>query len=66
MEISGLPLYGRSKLELVEPPLEKAQMTFPIAPVLGGCYSLPGQRELPVDLDVLDLSTLICSQVLIL
>ena len=45
---------------------EKAELTFPIAPVLGECYLLPGQRELPVDTDILDPSAVICSQVRIL
>ena len=70
MATPGLPLYGRDEMELVGPPLdearEKAELIFPIAPILGECYLLPGQRELPVDTDILDPSAVICSQVRIL
>ena len=70
METPGLPLYGRDEQELVGPPLdearEKAELTFVIAPVLCECYSLLGQRELPVNTDILDPSAVICSQVGIL
>ena len=70
METPGLPLYGRDEQEIVGPSLdearEKAEFTFPIAPVLGECYLLTGQRELVVDADILDPSAVVCSQVRIL
>ena len=70
METPGLPLYGKNEQELVGPSLdearEKAELNYPIAPTLGECYLLPGQRELPADVDVLDPSAVICSQIRIL
>ena len=70
MEIPGLPLYGKNEQELVGPSLdearEKAEMTYPIAPTLGECYLLPGLYELPSDVDILDRSAVICSQIRIL
>ena len=41
-------------------------MTYPIAPTLGEYYLLPGQYELPSDVDILDPSAVICSQIRIL
>ena len=41
----------------------KAESEFPIAPVLGECFLLPGQRELPIDIDARDPSSVICSQI---
>ena len=70
METPGLPLYGKNDQELVGPSLdearEKAEMTYPIAPTLGECYLLPEQYELPSDVDILDPSAVICSQIRIL
>ena len=70
METPGLPLYGRNELELagleLDEAREKAQLEFPIAPTLGECYLLPGQHELPADIDSLDPSSVICSQIRIL
>ena len=70
METPGLPLYERNEQELVGLELdearEKAQLEFPLAPTLGECYLLPGQHELPADIDALDASSVICSQIRIL
>ena len=41
-------------------------MTYPIAPTLGYCYLLPGQRELPADINILNPSAVVCSQIRIL
>ena len=67
METPGLPLYGKDEQELVglalEQAREKAELEFPIAPVLGERYLLPGQRELPADTDALNPSSVVCSQI---
>ena len=59
METLGLLLYGKNKQELVGPSLdearEKAELPYQIAPTLGECYLLPGQRELPMFLMFLTL-----------
>ena len=70
METPGLPLYRKNEQELVglalEEAREKAELEFPIAPVLGECYLLPEQRELPADTDALDPSSVVCSQIRVL
>ena len=70
METPGLPLYGKDEIELVGTPLaearERAELEIPIAPILGECYLLPGQRKLPVPTDELDPTTVVCSQIRIL
>ena len=70
METPGLPLFGRNEQELIGLALdearEKAESEFPIAPTLGECYLSPGQRELPADIDALDPSSVICSQIRVL
>ena len=40
----------------------KAKLEIPVAPILGECYLLPGQRKLPVPTDELDPSSVVCSQ----
>ena len=70
METPGMPLYGKNELELTGSDLvaarEKAELEIPIAPILGECYLLAGQRKLPVPTDELDPSTTICCQIRIL
>ena len=70
METPDLPLYRKNEQELVglalEEAREKAELEFPIAPVLGECYLLPEQRELPADTDALDPSSVVCSQIRVL
>ena len=70
METPGLPLFDSNELELVGPALEdaraKAEQELPIAPVLGECYLMPGQRKLPADTAEFDLSPVVCSQIGIL
>ena len=67
MVTPGLPLFGKNEQELfglaLDEAREKAESEFPIAPTLGECYLLPGQRELPADIDALDPSSVICSQI---
>ena len=66
METPGLLLFGKDEQELIGLALdeasEKAGLEFPIAPILGECYILPGQQELPPDTDALDPSSTICSK----
>ena len=70
METPGLPLFGKDEQELTGPALvearEKAELAYPIIPTLGECYLLPGQRKLPVAIDELDPSSVVCSQIRIL
>ena len=70
METPGLPLFGKNEQELfglaLDEAREKAESEFPIAPTLGECYLLPGQRELPADIGTLDPSAVICSQIRVL
>ena len=70
METPGLPLFDSNELELVGPALEdaraRAEQELPIAPVLGECYLMPGQRKLPADTAEFDPSTVVCSQICIL
>ena len=55
-----------SKNSALEEAREKAELEFPIAPVLGECYLLPGPRETPADTDALDPSSVVCSQIRVL
>ena len=70
METPGLPLYGKDEVELTGTSLaearERAELEIPIAPILGECYLLPGQRKLPVPTDELDPSMVVCAQIRIL
>ena len=70
METPGMPLFGKNEFELIGANLaaarEKAEQEIPIAPILGECYLLAGQRKLPVPTDELDPSTTICCQIRIL
>ena len=70
MKTPGMPLYGKNEMELTGADLaaarEKAELEFPIAPILGEYYLLAGQRKLPVPTDELDPSTTICCQIRIL
>ena len=70
METPWLPLFDSNELELVGPALEdaraKAEQELPIAPVLGECYLLPGQRKLPAETAEFEPSTVVCSQIRIL
>ena len=70
METPGLPLFGKNEQELTGPALVeargKAELAYPIIPILGECYLLQGQRKLPVAIDELDPSSVVCSQIRIL
>ena len=70
METPGLPLFGKDEQEITGPALvearEKAELAYPIIPILGESYLLPGQRKLPVPIDELDPSSVVCSQIRIL
>ena len=70
LEIPGLPLYDKNEREITGVALdearEKAEQTFPITPTLGACHLLPGQRELPKDTEILDPSSVACSQMRLL
>ena len=66
LETPGLPFYDRGQRELTGVALdgarERAEREFPITPTLGECYLLPGQRELPNNIGILDPSSVACSQ----
>ena len=70
METPGLPLFEKDELELTGPALvearEKAELPYPIVPILGECYLLTGQRRRPIAIDELDPSSVVCSQIRIL
>ena len=70
LETPGLPFYDKRQRELTGVALdgarERAEREFPITPTLGECYLLPGQRELPNNIGVLDPSSVACSQMRIL
>ena len=70
LENPGLPLFDKGERELTEIALdearEKAEREFPNTPTLGEYYLLPGQRDLPIDTETLDPSSVACSQMRIL
>ena len=70
IETPVLPLFDSNELELSGPALEKArakaELELPIAPTLGECYLMPGQRRLPEDITDFDPSAVACSQTRIL
>ena len=70
LETPGLPLYDKNEQEITGVALdearEKAEQTFPITPTLGECHLLPGQRQLRKDTEILDPSSVACSQMRLL
>ena len=70
IETPGLPLFNKGERELtgiaLDEAREKAEREFPITPTLGECSLLPGQRELQIDTETLDPSSVARSQMRIL